>query len=154
VNITPDEVILSIGVAAVCVGAISNAVLQLPFVQDRPGLKRIANGAKLAAGRIAQALPPGTSAAQVETMIANEAVGMGTKYADSIKVAKTDQAVVKDMIAGELGHLVPAGHIVASVPPAAQDAVTSFIADVKAALVAQPTLAAGTSASAPTPAPA
>ena len=103
-------------------------------------MKRLANGAQLAAGRISQALPPGTTAAQVEAMVATEAVSIASKYADSAKVSKADQTVIAGMISGELGQIVPAGRIVASLPAAAQDAANSFIANVKTALAAQPVL--------------
>jgi hypothetical protein len=114
---TPTDY-LTIGMAIVgVVAVVSPYVAGLPWVKARPGLSNFVIGAGLAAGRLKQAIPPGSTMAQAQAMIQQEAVSVAATYADSIKAAGLTQAQVVSTIEGLTKGQLPAGHIVADALP-------------------------------------
>jgi hypothetical protein len=136
---TPDQIVTVLFGASVLVGGVSAAISQTKWVKDRPGLERLLMGVSNAAGRLKQAIPPGTTAAQAEAMVAAEAVKVASNYADSAKVSGADQAAIAGMISGALGHALPVGHIVPGVPPMVQTQFDQLVADFRAAVMPQVT---------------
>jgi hypothetical protein len=129
---TPTDY-LTIGMAAVSVVAVlSPYAAGLPGVKSRPGLANFITGAGLAAGRLKQAIPPGTTMAQAQALIQQEAASVAVKYADSIKAAGLTQADVVSTIEGLTKGQLPAGHIVADALP-----VAVAVEPAAAALIAQ-----------------
>jgi hypothetical protein len=139
-----DIVTLAAG-GFILVGGAASLLGQTRWVQDRPGYARLVKGVQLAAGRLSMAIPPGTTAAQAANLVAQEAVGVAVNYVDSAKVSGASQAAIGSMIAGELGHILPPGHIV---PGSAADGAAQLIADIRAQLA----LAAPVPAVVPVPA--
>jgi hypothetical protein len=114
---TPTDY-LTIGMAVVgVVAVVSPYVAGLPWVKARPGLSNFIIGAGLAAGRLKQAIPAGTTAAQAQVLIENEAAKVAANYSDSIKAAGLTQAQVISTIEGLTKGQLPAGHIVADALP-------------------------------------
>ena len=114
---TPTDY-LTIGMAVVgVVAVVSPYVAGLPWVKARPGLANFITGAGLAAGRLKQAIPAGTTAAQAQVLIENEAAKVAANYSDSIKAAGLTQAQVISTIEGLTKGQLPAGHIVADALP-------------------------------------
>ena len=126
-----DVVTLAAG-GFILIGGVASLLGQTKWVQDRPSYARLAKGVELAAGRLSQAIPPGTTATQAEQIVAKEAVTVATNYADSAKVSGASQVAIASMISGELGKLLPPGHIV---PGSAQDATAQLIQDIRAQLL-------------------
>ena len=135
-SITPDEVVTLIFAASLAVGGVSALLSQTQFVKNRPGLEKLMLGVNMAAGRLKQAIPAGTTAAAAENMIAEEAVKVASNYAQSAKVSGATQTMIKGMIAGTLGDMLPPGHIVPSAPPVVQDAMNQLVTDLRTQLMA------------------
>jgi len=91
---------------------------KLPWVRKRPGLASILDQASAAAGNLALDIPPGTTRAQAEALAVKEAATILAKTGGSA----TSQADVVSLIMGELGHILPPGHIVPTqLQPAASE---------------------------------
>jgi hypothetical protein len=140
-TVSADAVIAVVAGGAILVGGACALASQLPFVKSRPGLSRIVTGVGWAAGRLALIVPPGATVAQVEAAIAAEAAHVMANYSQSAKAAGVSTTQVQSMIAGELGKLLPPGHV--AQPPAAPPALQTLGQSSLAPLAPAPVAPAG-----------
>jgi hypothetical protein len=116
---TKADIILIVGLAILSlISAAAPQIAALPWFTDRPGYRRLMIGAGLAAGRLKQAIPVGTTAAQAQVLISAEADKLSVKYADSIKAAGFTPADVVSTVEGLTKGQLPAGHIIVDALPA------------------------------------
>jgi hypothetical protein len=124
---------LAVAPSVAAVAAFGLAYLdKLPGVRKRPVLATILDQASAAAGNLALDIPPGTTKEQAEALAVKEAAAILAKTGGSA----TNQADIVNLILGELGHILPPGHIVpAALQPAASE-LQKLIALLQAQLAA------------------